>query len=150
LQRPGGLFEVRGRKTRRRVGTMAADKDGPLKGRQFTADDDPMPLRRYRAFPISYRDLALMLSGWGVGIDYTTLFRRVQTCAAMLEQQVQRRLQASTGSWRVDEAYIKVKGAWTYLYREFLAAAAVQVPEQHRRGGSQADQTAGPAGAWLR
>jgi IS6 family transposase len=35
----------------------------------------------------------------------------------MLEQQVRRRLRARTEPWRADEPYIKVKGAWTYLYR---------------------------------
>ncbi len=74
-------------------------------------------LRWYLAFPISYRDLAAMLSDRGVVVDHTTLFRWVQTYAAKLEQRVRRHLRPCTGSWRVDETYIKVKGAWTYLYR---------------------------------
>jgi IS6 family transposase len=41
-------------------------------------------------FPISYRDLELMLMDRGA---------------------------LSNGSWRVDEAYVKVKGRWIYLYR---------------------------------
>jgi IS6 family transposase len=69
------------------------------------------------AFPISYRGLAAMLSDRGVTVDHTTLFRWVQTYAAELEQRVRRHLRLCTGSWRVDETYIKVKGAWTYLYR---------------------------------
>jgi transposase, IS6 family len=74
-------------------------------------------LRWYLAFPISYRDLALMLSDRGVGVDHSTLFRWVQAYAARLEQRIRRHLRACTGSWRVDETYIKVKGVWTYLYR---------------------------------
>ena len=35
----------------------------------------------------------------------------------MLEQGTRRHLRPCTGSWRVDETYIKVKGVWTYLYR---------------------------------
>jgi transposase-like protein len=53
----------------------------------------------------------------GVTVDHTTLFRWVQTYAAKLEQRVRRHLRPCTGSWRVDETCIKVKGAWTYLYR---------------------------------
>ena len=30
---------------------------------------------------------------------------------------VRRHLRPCTGSWRVDETYLKVKGMWTYLYR---------------------------------
>ncbi len=74
-------------------------------------------LRWYLAFPISYRDLAVMLADRGVMVDHTTLFRWVQAYAATLEQRVRRHLRPCTGSWRVDETYIRVKGVWTYLYR---------------------------------
>jgi IS6 family transposase len=74
-------------------------------------------LRWYLAFPISYRDLALMLSDRGVMVGPSTLFWWVQAYAAKLEQRVQRHLRPCTGFWRVDETYIKVRGAWTYLYR---------------------------------
>lgn len=96
---------------------MAADQDGMFKGRHFTAEVILWALRWYLAFPISYRDLAAMLSDRGVTVDHTTLFRWVQAYAASLEQRVRRHLRLCTGSWRVDETYIKVKGAWTYLYR---------------------------------
>ena len=58
-----------------------------------------------------------MLSDRGVLVDHTTLFRRVQACAATLEKRARRHLRPCTGSWRVDEAYIKIKGVWTCLYR---------------------------------
>ncbi len=58
-----------------------------------------------------------MLSDRGVVVDHTTLFRWVQADAAKLEQRVRRHLCLCTGSWRVDETYIKVTGVWTYLYR---------------------------------
>ena len=74
-------------------------------------------LQWYLAFPISYRDLAAILSDRGVAVDHTTLFRWVQAYAAKLEQGVRRHLRSCNGSWRVDETYIKVKDAWTYLYR---------------------------------
>ncbi len=61
-------------------------------------------------FPISYRDLSAMLSDRGVMVDHTTLFHWVQIYAAKLEQRVRRYLRPCTGSWRVDEPYIKVKG----------------------------------------
>ena len=52
-----------------------------------------------------------------MAVDRTTLFRWVQAYAATLEQRVRRHLRLCTGSRRVDDTYIKVKGVWTYLYR---------------------------------
>ena len=95
----------------------AAGQDGVFKGRHFTSEVILWALRWYLAFPISYRDLASMLSDRSVAVDHTTLFRWVQAYAPELEQRVRRHLWPCTGSWRVDETYIKVKGAWTYLYR---------------------------------
>ncbi len=96
---------------------MAVGQDRSFKGRHFTSEVILWALRWYLAFPISYRDLALMLCDRGVVVDHTTLFRWVQAYAAKLEQRVRRHLRLCTGSWRVDETYIKVKGVWTYLYR---------------------------------
>ena len=96
---------------------MATDQRGSFKGRHFTSEVILWALRWYLAFPISYRDLALMLSDRGVVVDHTTLFRWVQAYAATLERRIRPHLRPCTGSWRVDETYIKVKGVWTYLYR---------------------------------
>jgi transposase-like protein len=45
------------------------------------------------------------------------LTRWVQAYAEKLEKRLRPHLRPSTGSWRVDETYIKVKGRGTYLYR---------------------------------
>jgi hypothetical protein len=95
--------------------SMNQDLGGAFKGRHFTAEVILWALRWYLAFPVSYRDLALMLSDRGVAVDHTTIFRWVRTYAAMLEKRLRPHLRPNTGSWRVDETYIKVKGAWTYL-----------------------------------
>ena len=95
---------------------MAAGQHGVFKGRHFTSEVILWALRWYLAFPISYRDLASMLADRGVAVDHTTLFRWVQAYAAELEQRIRHHLRPCTGSWRVDETYIKVKGVWTYLY----------------------------------
>ncbi|CAH2605663.1 protein of unknown function (plasmid) [Rhodovastum atsumiense] len=74
-------------------------------------------MRWYLMFPISYRDLELMLADRGVEVDHTTPFRWIQAYAADLEKRLRPYLRPCTGSWRVDETYNKVKGRWTYLYR---------------------------------
>jgi hypothetical protein len=100
-------------------------------------------------FPVSYRDLELMLADRGVEIAHTTIFRWVQTYAPEIEKRIRPHLRSSNGSWRVDETYVRVKGRWTYLYRavdsrgqtiDFLLGQA-------GRGGGEAllPQGAGPA-----
>ena len=59
-------------------------------------------------FPISYRDLALMLLDRGVQVDHTTIFRWIQAYAAELEKRIRPHLRTSNGSWRVDETYVRV------------------------------------------
>jgi IS6 family transposase len=88
-----------------------------FKGRQFTAAVILWAVRWYLMFPISYRDLELMLLDRGVAVDHSTIFRWIQAYAAELEKRIRPHLRLSNGSWRVDETYVRVKGRWTYLYR---------------------------------
>jgi len=88
-----------------------------FKGRQFTADVILWAVRWYLMFPISYRDLELMLLDRRVEVDHTTIFRWIQAYAVELEKRLRPHLRMSNGSWRVDETYVKVKGRWMYLYR---------------------------------
>jgi transposase, IS6 family len=92
-------------------------QDQAFKGRQFTSEVILWAVRWYLRFPISYRDLELMLSDRSVAVNHTTIFRWIQAYAAELKKRIRPHLKLSNGSWRVDETYIKVKGRWTYLYR---------------------------------
>jgi IS6 family transposase len=96
---------------------LARSRKDPFKGRQFTAEVILWAVRWYLQFPISYRDLELMLADRGVAVDHTTIYRWVQAYAPELDKRVRPHLRPTTGSWRVDETYIRVKGRWTYLYR---------------------------------
>ncbi|MBL0408091.1 IS6 family transposase [Microvirga aerilata] len=95
---------------------MKTGKNNPFKGRQFTAEIILWAVRWYLQFPISYRDLECMFSDRGVQVDHTTLFRWIQAYAPELEKRVRPHLRMTTGPWRVDETYIRVKGEWVYLY----------------------------------
>ena len=88
-----------------------------FKGRQFAAEVILWAVRWYLMFPVSYRDVELMLQDRGVSVDHTTIFRWIQAYAPELEKRIRPHLRPSDGSWRVDETYIRVKGRWTYLYR---------------------------------
>jgi IS6 family transposase len=100
---------------RRRVASVRPDQS--FKGRQFTAEVILWAVRWYLMFPVSYRDLELMLADRGVDVTHTTLFRWTQTYAPEIEKRIRPHLRASNGSWRVDETYVRVKGRWMYLYR---------------------------------
>jgi IS6 family transposase len=97
--------------------TARLRQDRSFKGRQFTAEMILWAVRWYLMFPISYRDLELMLLDRGVEVDHTTIFRCIQAYAAELEKRIRPHLRMSHGSWRVDETYVKVEGRWIYLYR---------------------------------
>jgi transposase, IS6 family len=68
-------------------------------------------------YGISYRDLAEMMSERGVAVDPSTIFRWVQRYAPELEKRVRRYQGHRSGSWRVDETYVRVGGRWKYLFR---------------------------------
>src|SRR3954451_6662845 len=101
----------------RRQRVAQARPDQSFKGRQFTAEGILWAVRWYLMFPISYRDLELMLADRGVTVDHTTIFRCVQTYAPEIEKRIRPHLRTSNGSWRVDETCVRVNGRWTYLYR---------------------------------
>jgi IS6 family transposase len=75
-----------------------------FKGRQFTAEVILWAVRWYLMFPVSYRDLELMLQDRGVSVDHTTIFRWIQAYAAELEKRIRPHLRPNNGSWRVDES----------------------------------------------
>jgi IS6 family transposase len=102
--------------TQRRQAVQVS-RDQSFKGRQFTAEVILWAVRWYLMFPISYRDLELMLLDRGVEVDHTTIFRWIQAYAVELEKRLRPHLRMSNGAWRVDETYVKVKGRWMYLYR---------------------------------
>ncbi len=69
-----------------------------FKGRQFTAEVILWAVRWYLMFPISCRDLALMLLDRGVAVDHTTNFWWIQAFAAELEKRIRPHLRMSSGS----------------------------------------------------
>ena len=68
-------------------------------------------------FSLSYRDVEELLSIRGVRVDHATIQRWVYKFTPLMEKSFRKRKKAVGNSWRMDETYIKVKGAWMYLYR---------------------------------
>jgi putative transposase len=59
-----------------------------------------------------------------VEVDHSTLNRWVVKYVPSLEKQFRAHKRTVGSSWRLDETYVKVKGAWKYLYRAVDKAGA--------------------------
>jgi putative transposase len=68
-------------------------------------------------FPLSYRDVEELSNLRGLSIDHSTICRWVENFASLLEGRFRVKKWSVTGSWRMDETYIKIKNKWVYLYR---------------------------------
>jgi transposase-like protein len=88
-----------------------------FKRRRFPVEIILLCVRWYCKYGISYRDLAEMMQERGVEVDPSTIFRWVQRFAPELEKRVRRYQGHRSGSWRVDETYVRVGGRWKYLFR---------------------------------
>ena len=71
----------------------------------------------YLRYSLSYRDLEEMMLERGLSVDHMTIYRWVQRYASELDKRSRPHLKAWNDSWRVDEASIKVRKSWMYLYR---------------------------------
>jgi transposase-like protein len=70
-----------------------------------------------KTYALIYRDLEEMMRERGLSLDHTTIYRWVQAYALELEKRIRPHLRPTNNSYRVDETYVKIKGAWKYLYR---------------------------------
>ncbi len=99
---------------------MAAGPDGALKGRHFTSKVVLWALRWYLVFPISYRDLAAMLSDRSIAVDHTTLFLWVQAYAGS-----SCRFLVVYGSHSRDWVMTVMCRAWIVRHTDYRAAGQV-------------------------
>lgn len=52
----------------------------------------------------------------GVSVDHSTINRWAIRFLPLIEKMAREHKRPVSGSWRMDETYIKVKGFWKYLY----------------------------------
>ena len=88
-----------------------------FKRRRFPVEIILLCVRWYCKYGINYRDLAEMIQERGVEVDPSTIFRRVQRYAPEIEKRIRHFQGHRSGSWRVDETYVRVGGKWKYLFR---------------------------------
>ena len=85
--------------------------DGLFEGRHFDREVIILCVRWYLRFKLSLRDLVEMRAERGLSIAHTTIMRSVQHYAPEFEKRWQRFARAVGRSWRVDETYVKIRGA---------------------------------------
>jgi len=76
------------------------------------------------AYPLSYLQLEEMMQKRGVEVDHSTLNWWVLKYVPLLDQRFRERKRPVGSSWRMDETYVRIKGAWKYLYRAVDKAGA--------------------------
>src|ERR1700692_4182059 len=103
---------------------LASSVCGLFKWRQFEPEVILMAVGWYLRFSLSYRDVEELLAERGLSVDHVTVWRWVQRYAPELDRRLRKRLKATNDSWRVDEAYVRVKGKWVCLYRAVDSSGA--------------------------
>jgi transposase, IS6 family len=89
----------------------------PFHGRHYEGEVILCCVRWYLDFPLSDRNVAKLMRERGLAIHPSCVFRWVQLYGPELNKRCRPYLRPTNKSYRVDETYVKVKGALKYLYR---------------------------------
>jgi transposase-like protein len=74
-------------------------------------------VRWYCKYAISYRDLAEIMQERGITVDPSMIFRWIQRYAPEIEKRVRSYQRKRSGSWHVDETYVRAGGRCKDLFR---------------------------------
>ncbi len=86
-------------------------------GYRFPAEVITLAVRWYLRFGLSYRDFEELLAERGIEVDHVSIYRWVQRFAPEFAEAARARQHVIGHRWHVDETYVKVGGAWRYLFR---------------------------------
>jgi IS6 family transposase len=97
---------------------MRPERPALFTGRHFEPEIIILCVRRYLRYALSLRNLEeIMAERISMWITLRSVWRWIQCYAPELSRRCWRKLRITSGSWRVDETYLRVAGKWTYLYR---------------------------------
>src|SRR4051812_37580958 len=96
---------------------MRQDRPALFKGRHFEPEIIILCVRLYLRYALSLRNLEEIMAERNVHVDHVTIWRWIQRYAPELSRRCHLELRRTSGSWRVDETYLRVASKWTYLYR---------------------------------
>ena len=96
------------------TGSPIMPSDNPFKWRHFEPGLILLCVRWYLRYAVSYRDLEEMMRERGLCVDHTTIYRWVQRYVPEIDKRCRPFLRRTTDSYRIDETYVRVGGAWHY------------------------------------
>ena len=76
-----------------------------------------LAVRWYLRYGLSYRDVEELLAERGVDVDHVTVYRWVQRFTPLVVEAARPCRHSVGDRWFVDETYVRVAGAWRYVYR---------------------------------
>jgi len=71
----------------------------------------------YFRFPLSFRDVEEMMAERGIGVSYETLRRWVLKFGPAIAANIKARRPRPSGTWHLDEVFVRIGGKRTYLWR---------------------------------
>jgi transposase-like protein len=86
-------------------------------GYRFPPEVITQAVRWYLRFGLSYRDVEELLAERGIEVDHVSIYRWVHRFAPEFAEAARARQHVVGDHWHVDETYLKVNGAWRYLFR---------------------------------
>ena len=107
-------------------------------GFRFPAEVITLAVRWYLRYNLSYRDLEELLAERGIEVDHTSVYRWVRRFTPLFIEAARPCRHVPGDRWQVDETYVKVDGAWRYLYRaldQFGQVIDVYAEQATRPGG---------------
>ncbi|WP_376967646.1 IS6 family transposase (plasmid) [Azospirillum sp. A26] len=79
----------------------------------------------YYTFPLSFRNVELLLAKRGIEVSYETVRRWCRKFAPTFANRLSRRRPRLGGHWHLDEVFIKINGVQHYLWRAIDQEGAV-------------------------
>ncbi len=76
-----------------------------------------LAVRWYLRYGLSYRDVEELLAERGIEVDHVTIYRWVQRFTPLVVEAARPCRHSAGDRWFVDETYVRVAGAWRYVYR---------------------------------
>jgi transposase, IS6 family len=107
---------------RRRFTALSAT---PFSGYRFPPDVIALGVRWHLRYRLSYADVAELLAERGVAVAPSTIFAWVREFAPLYEDAARPFRHGVGSTWSVDETYVKVAGAWAYVYRALDACGQI-------------------------
>jgi transposase-like protein len=89
----------------------------PFAGHRFPPDVIAVAVRWYLRFRLSYVEVAELLTDRGVHVDQSTVHAWVQKFTPLYDEAARAHRSSVGCRWSVDETYVRVAGAWCYVYR---------------------------------